>query len=215
MGILIMRDENGSSELLDRIRAGDLGAIDPLFTMYRERLKRMIRLRLNRRLKGRIDESDILQEALIEASQRLPDYLKESEMPFYLWVRYIAGQKLTDAHRRHLGTQMRDAAQEISLHRGAFPAASTASLAAQLVGQFSSPSQAAIKAEMRIRVQETLNAMDPTDREILAMRHFEQLSNTEIAQLLGLSESGATARYLRALKRFKEIIAAIPGFFDQ
>jgi RNA polymerase sigma-70 factor (ECF subfamily) len=113
--------------------------------------------------------------------------------------------------RRHLGTKMRGAAQEISLHRGAWPQASSVSLAAQLLGAFTSPSRAVIRAETQLRVQGALNSMDPIDREVLALRHFELLTNGEVAQVLGLSKAAASNRYVRALKRLKEILSAIPG----
>jgi len=109
---------------------------------------------------------------------------------------------------------MRNAAQEVSLHRGAMPAASSASLAAQLLGRLTSPSLAAIKAETRLRVQEVLNSMDPLDREVLALRHFEQLNNGEVAATLGINESTASSRYLRALKRLKDEVQNIPGLFE-
>lgn len=208
-------DANNTDELIRRAAAGEPDAITPLLCEYRQRLKRMVYLRLNRRLQGRIDESDVLQEAFLEVTRRLEEYLKRPEMPFFLWVRQITGQKLIDIHRQHLGAKMRDVNREVSLHRGAFPAASSVSLAAQLLGHITSPSQAAIKAETRLRVQESLNSMEPLDREVLALRHFEQLNNTEIAQVLGLSDSGATARYVRALRHLKKRLSEIPGFFEE
>src|SRR5215467_13890347 len=200
-------------QLLVQAATGDQTALAQLFSRYRKRLKQMVRLRLNRQLQGRIDDSDIVQEAYLEAAQRLPDYLANRPVPFFLWLRYITGEKLIDAHRRHLGAQMRDAAQEVSLHRGPMPAASSGSLAAQLLGRLTSPSQAAIKAETRLRVQEVLNSMDPIDREVLALRHFEQLNNAEVAATLGLNESTASSRYLRALMRLKDELCDLRGLF--
>jgi len=208
-----MDDAGDLAELLAQAAAGNATALNQLFSRYRKRLKQMVRLRLNRRLQGRIDDSDILQEAYLEAAKRLPDYLANRPLPFFLWLRHLTGEKLIDAHRRHLGAKMRDAAQEGSLHRGPMPAASSASLAAQLLGRLTSPSQAAIKAETRLRVQEVLNKMDPFDREVLALRHFEQLTNAEVAQALGLNESAASSRYLRALKRLKDELCDLPGLF--
>jgi len=208
-----MADAGDLAELLAQAAAGNASALNQLFSRYRKRLKQMVHLRLNRRLQGRIDDSDILQEAYLEAAKRLPEYLANRPLPFFLWLRYLTGEKLIDAHRRHLGAKMRDAAQEVSLHRGPMPAASSASLAAQLLGRLTSPSQAAIKAETRLRVQEILNKMDPFDREILALRHFEQLTNAEVAQTLGLNESTASSRYLRALKRLKDELCDLPGLF--
>ena len=201
-------------ELLRRAEAGDERAKSDLFTLYRQRLRTMVRLRLDRRLAGRIDPSDVVQEAYLDFARRLPEYLAEQKAPFFLWLRGLTGQRLIDLHRRHLGAQMRDAGQEVSLYRGAFPAASSVSLANQLLGRLTSPTQAAVRAEMQLRLQEALNAMDPLDREVLILRHFEELSNGETADVLGIEKSAASKRYVRALARLKEILNAIPGFFD-
>ena len=190
-----MSESGEPPELLAQAAAGDETALSQLFSRYRKRLKQMIRLRLNQRLQGRVNDSDILQDAYLEAAQRLPDYLANQPLPFFLWLRHITGEKLIDVHRRHLGAKMRDVAQEVSLHRGPMPAASSAALAARLLGRLTSPSQAAIKAENRLRVQEVLNSMDPIDREILALRHFEQLTNAEVAQTLAMNESSCSSRY--------------------
>jgi RNA polymerase sigma-70 factor (ECF subfamily) len=203
-----------SRELLKRAAAGDSHALAELLTLYRSRLQRMVKLRLNPRLQGRVDDSDIVQDALLEVSQRLREYLDGPAMPFYLWLRHVAGQKLIDVHRRYLGTQKRDASLEISLHQGAWPVASCTSLAEQLLGRLTSPSQAAIKAELRLRVQEALNSLEPLDREVLALRHFEQFSTAETAAALGIGKSAASSRYVRALKRLKDLLAAIPGVLD-
>src|SRR5262245_11467760 len=165
------------SELLRRAGAGDTAALGELLEGHRRRLRRMVRLRLDPRLQGRVDASDVLQEAFLEAAQRLADYLREPRMPFFLWLRFLTGQKLLALRRRHLGAEARDAGREISLHRGAMPGASSACLAAQLLGKVTAPLQAAIRAEMKVRLQEALNGMDPLDREVLALRHFEQLDN--------------------------------------
>ncbi len=166
----------------------------------------MVALRLDRRLQGRIDPSDVLQEAYLEASARLSEYLRNPSMPFFLWLRFLASQKLVTLHRRHLGVRMRDASQQVALYQGPWPEATSAALAAQLLGNDTRPSEAAIRAEVKLRVQEALNGMDAIDREVLAMRHFEQLSRAEIAQLLRISEAAAGKRYIRALDRLKQIL---------
>jgi len=202
--------------LLERALAGDETALAALFNGYRERLRRMIRLRMDRRLSGRIDSSDVLQEAYLDVRKRLSEYRRDpAAMPFHLWLRLIAGQKLTDVHRYHLGTQMRDAGMEVALHRGPFPQASSISLAAQLLGRMTSASKAAIRAEHKLIVQEALNGMDPIDREVLTLRHFEHLSNDDTALVLGLNKSAASNRYIRALRRLKEILSSIPGLKEQ
>jgi RNA polymerase sigma-70 factor (ECF subfamily) len=202
--------------LLQHALAGDESALAALFDGYREQLRRMIRLRLDRRLSGRVDSSDILQEAYLDVRRRLSEYARDpGAIPFHLWLRLIAGQRLTDLHRSHLGAQMRNAGQEVSLHRGPFPQASSISLAAQLLGRLTSASKAAIRAEHKVIVQEALNGMDSIDREVLTLRHFEHLSNDETALVLNLSKSAASNRYIRALKRLKEILSSIPGLKEQ
>ena len=200
------------SGLIRRAAAGEEAALRELFSRHRDRLKRMVHLRLSRRLAGRVDDSDVLQEACLEAARRLEEYLREPKLPFFLWLRHLTALKLAEVHRRHLGTQLRDADLEVTLHRGMLPLADSVSLAAQLLGTLTTPSQALIKAETRLLVQEALNSMDPIDREVLALKHFEQLSMAEIAEVLGLSKAGAGSRYLRAIKKLREILSQIPGF---
>jgi RNA polymerase sigma-70 factor (ECF subfamily) len=204
-----------SDELLRRLHAGDAQAATDLFEHYRGRLRRMVQLRLDRRLQGRVDASDVLQEAFLDLARRVPEYAASPAMPFFLWLRLLTGQRLLMIHRTHLGTQMRDAGQEVSLYRGALPQASSVSLAAQLLGRMTSPSVAAVRAELQLGLQEALNSMDPLDREVLTLRHFEELSNSEVAAVLGLQKSAASNRYVRALKRLKEVLKGMPGFFEQ
>jgi RNA polymerase sigma-70 factor (ECF subfamily) len=207
-----MRDNPDETEqLLHRASRGDQQALGELLSRYRDRLRLMVRLRLDRRLQGRIDSSDVIQEAYLEAAERFEDYARNPDMPFFLWLRFLTAQKLLVLHRQHLGAKSRDAAREVSLYRGALPEASSAVLAAQLVGHRTTPSQAAMRAEMQIKLQEALNSMDAIDREVLALRHFEQLSNGETARILGLRESAASQRYARALLRLKEILTSLPG----
>ena len=203
-----------SSGLLRRAGEGDTAALGALLETHRKRLRRMVRLRLDPRLQGRVDPSDVLQEAFLQAAQRLAQYLREPKMPFFLWLRFLTGQKLLELRRQHLGTEARDAGREVSLYHGAMPEASSACLAAQLMGKVTGPLQAAIRAEMKLRLQEALNSMDPMDREVLALRHFEQLNNVETAKVLGITPSGASSRYLRALKRLKDIMGQVPGIFE-
>ena len=211
----IMPDE--SSEVrgqLQRLGEGDPQALALLLARYRDRLCRMVKLRLDRRLQGRIDASDVLQEAYLDAASRAAEYAANPTMPFFLWLRILTGQRLLMIHRQHLGAKMRDAGQEVSLYRGALPQASSVSLAAQLLGRMTSPSLAAVRAEMQLKLQEALNSMDPMDREVLTLRHFEELSNNETAAVLGIQKSAASNRYIRALKRLKEVLASVPGFFE-
>ena len=200
------------------ISASDEGnderAVVALFEQHRARLRRMVRLRLDRRLQGRVDPSDVLQEAHLEVARRAKEYLADPAMPAFLWLRWITGERLLDAHRRHLGAAMRNADLEVSLHRGALPQATSVSLAELLLGRLTSPTRAARRAEMQLRLQDVLNTMDPIDREVLTLRHFEELSNSEVAEVLGLTKSAASNRYMRALMRLKETLAGMPGFLD-
>jgi RNA polymerase sigma-70 factor (ECF subfamily) len=209
--------DNNSAEtarMLEQARAGDQAALNELFTQHRARLRRMVELRLDRRLQGRIDASDVIQEAYVDAVKRLDEYLREPSYPLFLWLRLIVGERLLKLQRHHLGTQMRDADREVSIYRGALPEASSAALAAQLLGKHTSPTQAAVRAERMLRLQEALNTMEPIDREVLSLRHFEQMSLAETAVSLGIKESAAAKRYIRALKRLKKILADMPGGLD-
>jgi RNA polymerase sigma-70 factor (ECF subfamily) len=207
--------DSETSQLIEQAIRGDQRALGELLGRHRERLRRMVALRLDRRLQGRVDPSDVIQEACLDAARRLPEYRHNPAMPFFLWLRFLAGQRLVDEHRRHLGAAARDAGREISLYRGALPETTTAALAAHLLGRLTTPSQAAIRAERKIRLQEALNSLDPVDREVLALRHFEELSNGEAAAVLGLDRSAASKRYARALIRLKDILAALPGGLDE
>ncbi len=173
----------------------------------------MVRLRLDARLAGRLDPSDVLQEAFLDVARRFPEYVAAPAVPFYVWLRSLTGQRLIDLHRQHLGAKMRDAGQEVSLYRGALPQASSASLAQQLLAGLTSPTQAAIRAEMQLKLQEALNGMDPMDREVVVLRHFEELNNVETAAVLGIEPPAASKRYLRAIRRLKVILDQIPGFY--
>ena len=207
-------DADIAKVLLERAAAGDETAVQDLLALHRDRLKRMVHLRLSRRLSRRIDDSDVVQESLAECARRLPDYLADPKLPFYLWLRHMTGLKLTEVHRRHLGTRMRDADREVSLHRGGLPKADSVSLAAQLLGQLTTPSQMAVKAETRIFVQEALNSMDPLDREVLVLRHLEHLTNDETALVLNIKKSAASQHYIRALKRLKDALGGLEGALD-
>jgi RNA polymerase sigma-70 factor, ECF subfamily len=206
-----LADDDRTSELLRRAAGGDGEGWGRLLERYRGPLKRMVRLRMDQRLHGRIDPSDVIQEAYVEASQRLAEYLRDPKVPFFLWLRFLAGQKLLTLHRHHLGRRMRDAGREVSICRGHVPEATSASLAAQLMGHSTRVSEAVIRAELKLRLQEAINSLEPLDREVLTLRHFEQLSRAEAARELGIEESACGKRYLRALKRLKDVLAQLPG----
>jgi RNA polymerase sigma-70 factor (ECF subfamily) len=204
-------DPGHTTELLRRYREGDPQALAELFAGHRERLRRMVRLRLDRRLLGQVDPSEVLRGVYLELGKQAAEYAANPAVPFYLWLRQLAGQRLVALHRQHLGARAAEAGQEVSLYRGALPRADSASLAAQLLGRLTAGSQSAVRAQMQIRLQEALNSMDALDREILVLRHFEELGNGETAAVLGISKSAASDGYVRALKRLKDILAGLPG----
>jgi RNA polymerase sigma-70 factor (ECF subfamily) len=200
-----------TTDPLDQLRGGDRQALASLFARYRDRLRRMVELRIDARVRARLDASDVLQEAFLDVARDLDAYLADPKLPPLLWLRLHVGRRLTTLHRQHLGAKMRDAGMEISLYRDALPEASSAALASMLLGKHTSPTQAAQRAERLLRVQEALNTLDPIDREVLALRHFEQLSRSETAEVLGISQEAGAKRYFRALKRLKDVLSAVPG----
>ena len=204
-------DPTDTEQLVEKLRGGDRQALTDLFQRHRDRLRRMVELRMDPRLQSRVDASDVLQDAFLDVAARLDSYLQGSELSAFLWLRLVVGERLSICHRRHLGTRMRDAGQEVSLYRDPLPQASSAALASMLLGRLTSPSRAALRAERVLQVQEALNELDPLDREVVALRHFEQLSRAETAQVLGISEEAGAKRYIRALKRLKAVLASIPG----
>lgn len=197
--------------LLEQVANGDLQTLGSLLERDRNRLRRMVALRLDRRLQGRVDPSDVIQEAQIEASNRLQEYLKHPTMPFFLWLRLITGQRILMIHRQHLDAKRRTVKREKSIDRGPLPQATSAALAAQLLGRLTQPSQAAIREEIKNRLHEALEQMDSIDREVLTLRHFEQLTTSETALELGISEEATKKRHLRALKRLKHILTGATG----
>ncbi len=206
-------DSNPTEELLGRLTRGDQQALAELFGRNREALRRLVRWRLDRRLSGRIDPSDVLQEVYIDAAQRVGSYLDRPTLPFALWLRLLTGRRLLELHRQHLGAQMRDAGLDIPLEHGPWPPARPDCLAAHLTGNLTSPSQAALRAEREARVLEALHALDPVDREVLALRHFDELGNNDVAELLGIQKAAASHRYVRALGRLREALAGMTDFF--
>ncbi len=202
-----------ADELVAQLLEGNEQVLADLFSQHRDRLWRMVNFRLDRRLAGRVDADDILQEAYLAASQRIRHYLENPSKSFFVWLRLITRQTLVDVHRRHLGAKMRSAGRETANHPG-YPMATSISLVAQLLGSMTSPSQAVVKAEMTRQLEVAIEEMDPIDREVLALRHFEELTNSEVAEWLDIQQKAASIRYVRAVTRLKDILARVPGFFD-
>jgi RNA polymerase sigma-70 factor, ECF subfamily len=203
-----------TNRLLEQAARGDRRVLETLMAEHRERLRRMIAVRFDQRLRKRIDPSDVIQEAFLEASARLTTYLRSPSMPFFLWLRFLTGQKMITLSRRHQGARMRGVGQEVDLF-GGLPEASSVALAAHFVDRGTGPSEAAILAEKKERVRRALDGMAPLDREVLALRHFEQLSRVEIAAVLGISEAAAGKRYLRALEKLKQVLTGSSGGWEE
>lgn len=196
-------DASRTDKLLSAARAGDSDAVNKLFEEHRESVRRMIELRLDPAIVARVDASDIVQDTLVEASRRLDDYLRSSDMPFHLWIRQIAKDRMIDAHRRHRAAGRRSVERERPLDRPGFSSASSIQLLNQLQSEGLTPATQAIRQEMEAQFSAALEELEEVDREILLMRHFEQLSNQESARALKLSDPAASMRYLRALRRLR------------
>lgn len=174
--------------------------------VHRARLRRLVELRLDPRIRGRVDASDVIQETQVEALQRGEEYLADPKVPLYIWLRFLTLQKVSQFHRQHLGTQARDVCREISIFHNHLPAATSAALAAQLVGKLTTASHAAVREEMRVRVEQALKDMDSRDRDVLTLLHFEQLTQREAATVLEISEKAVGGRYVRALSRLRKLL---------
>lgn len=207
-----MIDSEQERLLVDRVVEGDADALAELFSEHRDRLWRMVNFRMDPRLHGRVDADDIIQEAWLSIVQRIDHFLADASRSIFVWFRLIASQTLVDIHRRHLNTQKRNAALEFSINRGWSSESTSFSLSFHLLGHLTSPTQAALREELSEQLKNSLSKMNDIDREILALRHFEQLSNRETAQILKISDQAASDRYIRALGRLKGAMKALPGF---
>jgi RNA polymerase sigma-70 factor (ECF subfamily) len=197
-------DEEG---LVLRLREGDREVLGDLVGLHRQRIWRMIRFRMDRRLAARIDPDDVCQEAFLAARTRIDNFLAEPQGSFFVWLRMIALQTLFDQHRHHIGAEMRNAARDVRLDQSDGSNTSLC-LAAQLAGTITSPSQAAAGLELMQRLEQAIRTMAALDQEIIAMRHFEDLTNVESAEALGISPTAASNRYVRAIARLKEILTS-------
>jgi RNA polymerase sigma-70 factor, ECF subfamily len=210
-----MSDELPHADLLlGRAAGGDAVAWGALLTYHQHRLTQIVEFRMDPRLRGRVDAADVMQEAFIAATTRQAEFFGQPSRPLFLWLRWMVGNKLLELHRHHLGAQMRDASREVSSDRcsdGYDCHATRNALVEQLTGGATGPATAAGRAELHARLNEALEKMDETDREVLALRHYEQLTSAEAAHVLGIQERAAAKRYTRALERLREILADMPG----
>lgn len=206
-----MSDTELEQELISRVVRGDQDALAQLFLRHRDRLWRMVTFRMDPRLHGRVDADDVLQEAWLAIVQRIDHFLQDASRSIFVWFRLITCQTLVDVHRRHLQTQKRSAAAEFSIDRGWARSSTSESISFHLLGQLTSPSEAAVREELTDQLRSALDSMNDIDREVLALRHFEQITNRETAQILGISEQAASDRYLRALSRLRTVLSAASG----
>jgi RNA polymerase sigma-70 factor (ECF subfamily) len=211
----VSEQSDETTRILECAAAGDDAAWSTLFASHRERLRRMVCFRLDRRAQGRIDPSDVLQEAYLEAWRRIAEYLRDPKMPFYLWLRSVTAHKLLAMLRHELGAEMRDPRREVSLYEGSGPETSSEVLADRLVESITGPSTTALRAEMKISLRQALDELEPLDREVLVLRHFEQLNSSETARVLGIEQSATSKRHVRALRRLKSILSHRPGGLEE
>ncbi len=196
-------------EVLRQLTTDREQALARFFSEVRDRLARVIAFRLDYRLSGRVSESDVIQDTFVRAAQRIDSYLDKPDMPFFVWLRLEANQRLHEIHRQHFGAEKRDVRREINLTQKSEGNQTSLALAAQLVAQMTSASQIIERAEQINRLEKTLNEMNELDREVIALRHFEELSNLETAEILKIEPAAASKRYIRALKRLKEIMESL------
>jgi len=208
-------DGSDAALLLSRAAGGDLTAWGALLAAHQERLAQLVAFRMDRRLRGRIDPSDVVQDAFVSATTRRAEFFEQKTQSLFLWLRWMLGNTLLELHRHHLGVQMRDARREASSAQVGSDStdgdSTRAAIVAQLTAGVTGPATAAGRADVKARLNEALGRMDATDREVIALRHFEQLTSSEAAQVLGIQERAAAKRYLRALARLREVLAAMPG----
>ena len=195
-----------TQDLLKEVGNGDQSAVNRLLDRHREAVRRMVQMRLDRAVARRVDASDVVQDVMLEASQRLSDYIRSPSMPFHLWLRQLAKDRMIDMHRRHRGAQRRSVDREQNMSSFASDDQSAADLTALLRDAELTPAASALRKEMEERFVLALDKLDESEREIVIMRHFEHLGNGEVAEALGLSAPAAGMRYLRAIRRLRELL---------
>ncbi len=201
----------GRDEIVNALTADREEALAKYFFSVQDRLKRIVNFRLDYRLSGRVSESDVIQETYVRAAQRIDSFLAKDDMPFFVWLRLEVSQKLHEIHRHHFGAEKRDIRKELNLRHQADTGRTSMALAAHIVAQLTSPSRLMERAEQIAVLEKTLGGMNELDREVIALRHFEELSNIETARILEIEPAAASKRYLRALKRLREIMESAKG----
>jgi RNA polymerase sigma-70 factor (ECF subfamily) len=200
-----------TQELLAEVGQGKPEAVNRLLERHRTALRKLVQLRLDRKIARRVDASDVVQDVLLEANERLKEYMADPRMPFHLWLRHLAKDRMIDMHRRHRGAQRRSLDRERSLTSPQFGDQSSFDLASQLAASELTPAAASIRHELEQRFLIALDQLDEDDRDILLMRHFEHLGNSEAAEALGLSTAAAGMRHLRALRKLRAVLGERPS----
>ena len=201
-------------ELMAGAKAGDESAVNLLLDRHRKALEQLVRMRLDKKIQNRVGVSDVVQDVLVEANRRLPKYLESPVMPFHLWVRQIARDRIIDAHRRHRVSAKRTVDREQRMHVPRGHGQSSIHLASLLGDSKISPAEAMIQKEMGRKVEDAIAMLVATDAEIIMMRHYEHLTNQEISTLLNVSEPAASMRYLRAIRRLREQMQQLDPSFQ-
>ena len=204
----IWPQDDRTERLLDAARDGDASAVNELLERHRKPIRRLVEMRLDRKVQRRVDVSDVVQDVMVEASGRLERYLDDPVMAFHLWLRQIAWDRIIDTYRRHRVSAKRNMDREQPMVAAAGPDQSTVELAVQLCDPQLTPAAAATQKEIAHQVEEIIEELSEQDREIILMRHYEHLSNLEVAQVLGLNPPAASMRYLRAIRRLRELMEA-------
>lgn len=193
-------------QLEQQLKTGDRSAFGELFAIHRQRLWQIIHFRINNQIRGRVDPDDVVQDVYIAAEKRLKHFIEGNFPTLFLWLRLVTGQVLSDLHRTHLGTEARSALRETSGNQSKLWSNTSVCLSQRFVAHLTSPSQAAVRSELIVEVREALESMNEIDCEVIALRHFEELTNLEVAIELGIAPKAASIRYMRALQRLKSVL---------
>jgi RNA polymerase sigma-70 factor, ECF subfamily len=199
-------DADHTENLLAEARRGDRDAVNRLLEKHRGAVRRLVEMRLDRKVQQRVDVSDVVQDVMIEANGRLDKYLDDPAMAFHLWLRQIAWDRIIDTYRRHRVSAKRNMDREQPMSMPAGSDHSTMELAIQLCDPGLTPAAAAAQREIAFKVEAVIEQLGEQDREIIMMRHYEHLSNIEVAQVLGMNPPAASMRYLRAIRRLRELM---------
>lgn len=207
----MLSDSEETKQLLREAGEGDGDAVNELLNRHRQSLRRVVQMRLDRALAGRVDASDVVQDVMLEASRRLDDFIRDAKLPFHLWLRQLARDRIIDMHRRHRAAQRRSVDREQSLASPEFADRSSMDLAGQLQDHELTPAAENIRRELERRFLTALDQLEDDDRDIVLMRHYEQLGNSEVAVALEITPAAAGMRHLRALRKLREILGEHPS----